>query len=130
MSLETFDTSIQSDPVVSATLYVKYWVNDTGYSGTNSLMWKLESDVDWHFTDITPLDGELFPTVGSFDLPTEVDTIAEIATLDVYFLNDDGGAPQGVVFDCLWIIIKASTSDIGLTWQPSPSPEGRSARSP
>ncbi len=124
MSLETFNTTIQNDPVVSATLYVKYWINDTGYTGINSLMWKLETDIVWSFTDITPLASELTPTVKTFDLfANGVDTIAEIANLDIYFLNNDGGSfgPQGVVFDCLWITFKASTNDLGLTWLPSPS---------
>jgi hypothetical protein len=122
MSLETFNTAIQADPVESATLYVKYWINMTGYTGNQYVLWKLETDVAFMSTGIQPLPSELTATVKTFDLfANGVDTIDEIANLDIYFQNNDGGSwgPQGVMFDCLWITVKASSNDLGLTWLPS-----------
>jgi hypothetical protein len=124
LSMETFNTATQTDPIESATLYVEYWVENTGYSGTNSVMWKLETDATYSSTGITPMNTDITPFLWTFDLfANGVDTIDEIANLDIMFTNDDGGAAQNVTFDYIWIEIKGSPNDIGLTWSPSTSPD-------
>ncbi len=124
LSMDTFNIATQNDPVESATLYVKYWVNDTGYSGDQSVMWKLDSDIIFSSTGITPLDTDLSKVVKSFDLFTNgVDTTDKIAKLDIQFLNNDGGASQSVVFDYIWVTFTASSNDLGLTWLPSLAPD-------
>lgn len=124
LAMETFNTTIQDNPVESATLYTKYFINDTGYSGIGELLWKLETDIVWASTGIIPLASELTAVVKTFDLfANGVDTVDKILNLDIYFENNDGGIPQGVVFDCLWVEMKASPNDLGLKWTPSPSPD-------
>ncbi len=124
LSIETFDTLTQNDPVESAMLYVEYWVESTEYDGTNSICWKLEGEGTWHGTGIYPINTETSPVVKTFDLFAEgVDTIDEIANLDIAFPNNDGGEGQSVMFDYIWVIFKASSNDIGLTWEPSSSPD-------
>jgi hypothetical protein len=122
MSLETFNTTIQENPITSAILFVEYFVNTSGYSGTGSILWKLETDSIWSDTGIQPLEPDVCVTIQTYDLYAQgVDTIEEITDLDIYFENNDGGIPQGVVFDCLWIAFEASPVDLGLTWTHSTS---------
>lgn len=120
MSLETFDPFTQVGPVESAMLVIEFWVENSGYSGTQSFEWKLESDSLWSSTGITPDSSCDCATIGTFDLyAAGVDTIAEISALDIRFFNDDGGVAQLVSVDYVWVVTKASLNDLGLTWEPS-----------
>lgn len=122
LSMETFNIATQNDPVESAVLYVKYWVEDLNYDGTESVKWRLEGDITWEDTGITPLNTEMLPVVKTFDLfAAGVDTIDEIANLDISFWNTDGMDGQNVSFDYIWVTFKASSNDLGLTWLPSTS---------
>jgi hypothetical protein len=119
MSLDTFDTLTQVDPVESALLVIEYWVEDAGYGGFNSVEWRLDGGI-WASTGITPTSSDLMPQIGTVDLyAAGVDTIDKITNLDIRFINDDGGADQQVNFDYIWVVTKASLNDLGLTWQPS-----------
>jgi hypothetical protein len=120
--METFNTGIQTAPVESAILHAEYWVESEDYSGTDSILWKLESESTWHDTGITPLSTDICSVVKSFDLFAHgVDTLDEIANLDISFFNSDTGGGQSVHFDYIWVTIKASTNDVGLTWESSTS---------
>ncbi|UCF09007.1 MAG: hypothetical protein JSW28_04800, partial [Thermoplasmata archaeon] len=122
LSIDTFNVTTQTDPVESATLYVEYFVNASGYSGINTIWWKLETDPGWNDTGIQPLPTELSPVIATFDLKNAgVDTIDKIANLDIFFLNDDDDKSQSVIFDYMWIEIEASSNDLGLTWDASPA---------
>lgn len=124
LSMEIFDTSTQNEPVESATLYVKYWVENLGYSGNQEVMWKLETDATFKTTGIKPVNTEMEPVIKSFDLYANgVDTLDKITNLDIQFYNNDLGLGENVSFDYIWVTFKASSDDIGLTWLPSPSPD-------
>jgi hypothetical protein len=124
LHMDTFNPATQNEPVESAMLYVKYWVEEKAYTGTNSVMWKLETDISFHTTGITPLNTEESPVVKTYDLNAYgVDTIDEIINLDIQFINNDGGTGQNVSFDYIWITFKASSNDLGLTWKPATAPD-------
>jgi hypothetical protein len=122
LSLESFYIGLQNNPVSSATLFVEYAVNHTDYDGTESVLWKLETDVVFQSTGIIPLASELTPVIKTFDLfGNGVDTVSEIANLDIMFFNDDSMSSQSVNFDYIWVVFTASADDLALTWDPSPS---------
>jgi hypothetical protein len=122
--LESFNTTTQNEPVESAMLYVEYWVENDLYSGTNSVMWKLQTDITFSSTGIKPLPTEITAKVGTYDLFAQgVDTLDEIANLDIQFINNDAGIGQNVSFDYIWVKIKASSNDLGLTWKPAYAPD-------
>lgn len=124
LQMDTFDTAFQNEPVESAVLFVEYWVENSMYSGTNSVMWKLQTDIIFQTTGITPTNKELEAVVGTFDLSASgVDTIDEIMNLDIQFINNDGGTGQNVSFDYIWVTFKASSNDLGLTWKPANAPD-------
>ncbi|UCE39395.1 MAG: hypothetical protein JSW00_09290 [Thermoplasmata archaeon] len=124
LEMETFNVTTQNEPVESAELYVEYWVENTGYSGISSVMWKLESEGTFHNTDITPQSSEMSPVLKTYDLYAQgVDTIDKIMNLDIMFWNTDGGEAQNVSFDYIWVKFKASSNDLGLTWEPATAPD-------
>ncbi len=124
LSMETFNTGIQTEPILSAQLVLEYWVENIGYSGTESVMWKLETDPTFNSTGITPINTEQEPVVATFDLYANgVDTLDKIANLDIQFLNGDGGTGQIVNFDYIWVKIRGCPGSLGLIWEPSPSPD-------
>jgi hypothetical protein len=124
LQMETFDTATQNAPVESAELYVEYWVENDLYSGTNSVMWKLQTDITFTNTGIKPLPADMTAKVGKYDLYAQgVDTIDEIANLDIQFINNDGGIGENVSFDYIWIKFKASSNDLGLTWKHAYAPD-------
>jgi hypothetical protein len=124
LEIGAFDTLTQNEPVESAMLYVEYWVENSMYSGTNSVMWKLRTDVTWHTTGITPINTEMSAVVKTHDLYAYgVDTIDEIVNLEIQFVNNDGGTGQNVSFDYIWVTFEASSNDLGLTWKPATAPD-------
>jgi hypothetical protein len=124
MWLDAFNTTTQNAPVESAELYLEYWVENDLYSGTNSVMWKLETDITFQSTGITPLNNEMSPVIATYDLYAQgVDTIDEIMNLDIQFMNNDGAGGQNVSFDYVWIKFKASSNDLGLTWKYTYAPD-------
>jgi hypothetical protein len=124
MEIESFDTGTQNNPVTSATLTIEYWVENTDYTGNKFIMWKKETDPLYKSTGIQPLNTEVGPQVRTYDLYAQgVDTINEIAGLDIYFENNDGQKSQMVNFDYIWVTFTASTTSLALTWDPSPSPD-------
>jgi hypothetical protein len=52
-----------------------------------------------------------------------VDTLSDILNLEIQFMNNDGAGGQNVSFDYVWVKIKASSNDLGLTWEHSNAPD-------
>ena len=104
--MDGFDTSGMSGTVTDAIFEVQYSV-EAGYDGPNPVQWALDGGV-LASTGITPTDGQV-DFVDTYDLFAQgIDTLAEIATLDIEFFNDDGAGPDAVSFDYIKIIVSVS----------------------
>ena len=93
--------------ITAVQLYVKYSV-ETGYTGNNDIRWRLDGDV-WNTTGITPTNGQI-DEIATFDLfAVGVNSTDEIKSLDIDFINNDGGLPNDAVsFDYLAIILTSN----------------------
>ncbi|MBT8036351.1 MAG: family 16 glycosylhydrolase [Verrucomicrobiae bacterium] len=94
-----------SGTINSVYVFAQYSV-ESGYNGTNALK------VNGVNTTIVPADrdygrwGYTEITAGDFG----VDTLAEIASLSVTFTNNDSGAGDAVLFDCIYIVVNPTSS--------------------
>lgn len=97
--ISSFDIAGHNEAIAAVQLMVKYSV-ESGYSGTNYLQFNNGTFTN---TSTQPADGET-DIEDVFDLyAAGVDTWAEIVALNLSFTNDDGGGPDGVSFDYIWI---------------------------
>lgn len=110
MFLEGFNTTNMSGTVLAAVLEVQYSV-EAGYTGGNYVTWALDG-LTLSSTPIQPIDGEV-DKVATYDLFAQgVDTLDEIATLDIEFTNNDPPAADAVSFD--YVFIRVTTN---ATWE-------------
>ncbi len=102
MWIDAFDTTGAADPVTAATIWMEFSV-EAGHDGINPVEFSLNEGIGWITTGIVPTNGDT-NRVASFDIfASGVDTVAEIAALDVYYFNDDGAGSNPVYFDYVWI---------------------------
>ncbi len=102
MWIDNFDTSGNPDPVSAATLWMKF-STQAGHGATNDVEFSINEGGAWLGTGIVPTDGDN-NRVASYNIFADgVDTIAEIAALDVHYINNDPGGADAVYFDYVWV---------------------------
>jgi len=101
--VENFNATGLLEPITGVTLVVEFTVG-SAYTGTQNVTWAFDGDVPTD-TDIRPAVGDT-DRVATYDLyAIGLDTIAEISTFEIEFLNDAGGNPadKDVDFDYIWL---------------------------
>lgn len=105
MELDTFDTSSipGGSTITAAVLHLQFGAED-GYNGTNSVRYNNGGGLI--NTTITPTDIVGWSADQSYNLFAQgVDTLSEIQNVDIEFTSNDGGGPDSVSFDYVWITV-------------------------
>ncbi|MFA5406868.1 MAG: hypothetical protein WC307_05945, partial [Candidatus Nanoarchaeia archaeon] len=108
-----FNIGSLTGTINSVTLYVRYQIQ-SGYSGSNSIQYSFNNGVGWNATTITPNQGvDGTGEVQRTYVISNLKSWSLISTLDFYFYNNDGGGPDYVRFDRVWLVVDYTTISCG-----------------
>ncbi len=124
MYLSSFDTSGigGGDTISGAVLHLQYGAEDGYCPSCGGYSVRYDNGSGLTNTSITPTDISGWSADLTYDLYTQgVDTLSELAALDVEFYNNDGKGPQAVHFDYLWITVTHTNTAPNAPTQNNPS---------
>ncbi|MEW5760584.1 MAG: hypothetical protein AB1779_07445, partial [Candidatus Thermoplasmatota archaeon] len=101
VQITSWDTADLVEPFTKVELKVA-WYTETGYTTNDYIKWDFDGGTDWK--NAIQITASTVETTASFDLRAQgIDTISEIAGLEVYFKNNEPSNGKDVYFDYWWI---------------------------